>query len=256
MLFDTHAHLDDKRFDGDRDNVIKKAREEGIEYILNPGADLETSIAAVNVANQNDKIYAAVGVHPHDVKDINEDTIRELKKLSENKKVVAIGEIGLDYYYDNSPREEQRKWFKRQIELAKEVNLPIIIHDRDAHQETFDILKEYNVGDIGCVMHCYASSVEMAKEYIKMGVYISIAGPVTFKNARKTYEVAKEIPLEYLLVETDSPYLTPTPYRGKRNESSYVKFVAQKVAEAKGITLEEVARQTTLNAKKLFNIED
>lgn len=256
MLFDTHAHINDERFDEDRDLVISRARENDIEYILNPGADLETSIAAVNIANQNEKIYAAVGVHPHDVKDISEETIQELKKLSENKKVVAIGEIGLDYYYDNSPRDEQRKWFKRQIELAKEVNLPIIIHDRDAHGETFDILKEYDVGSTGCVMHCYASSVEMAREYIKMGVYISIAGPVTFKNAKKTYEVAKEIPLEYLLVETDSPYLTPTPYRGKRNESAYVKLVAQKIAESKGITLEEVAHQTTLNAKKLFNIHD
>lgn len=256
MLFDTHAHINDERFDEDRDLVISRARENGIEYILNPGADLKTSIAAVNIANQNEKIYAAVGVHPHDVKDISEETIQELKKLSENKKVVAIGEIGLDYYYDNSPRDEQRKWFKRQIELAKEVNLPIIIHDRDAHGETFDILKEYDVGSIGCLMHCYASSVEMAKEYIKMGVYISMAGPVTFKNAKKTYEVAKEIPLEYLLIETDSPYLTPTPYRGKRNEPAYVKLVAQKVAEAKGITLEEIAHQTTLNAKKLFNIND
>ncbi len=256
MFFDTHAHINDERFDEDRDLVISRARESGIEYILNPGADLKTSIAAVNIANQNEKIYAAVGVHPHDVKDINEETIQELKKLSENKKVVAIGEIGLDYYYDNSPRDEQRKWFKRQIELAKEVNLPIIIHDRDAHKETFDILKEYDVGSTGCVMHCYASSVEMAKEYIKMGIYISIAGPVTFKNAKKTYEVAKEIPLEYLLVETDSPYLTPTPYRGKRNESAYVKLVAQKIAEAKGITLEELAHQTTLNAKKIFNIND
>lgn len=257
MLFDTHTHLDADRFNEDREDVIARSRKEGIKYILNPGANLKTSIEAVNIANQNERIYAAVGVHPHDAKNMNEDTIKELKKLTKNKKVVAIGEIGLDYYYDNSPRDEQRKWFKRQIELAKEVNLPIIIHDRDAHGETFDILKQYDVGkSIGCVMHCYASSLEMAREYIKMGVHISIAGPITFKNAKKVYEVAKEIPLEWLLVETDSPYLTPTPYRGKRNEPSYVKYVAEKVAEAKGISLEEVAHKTTLNAKKLFNIID
>ncbi len=255
MIFDSHAHLDDERFDKDRDHMIARAKENGIELILNPGADLNTSIRAVNLAEKYDMVYAAVGVHPHDVKDMDEDTIEVLKALSNKKKVVAIGEIGLDFYYDYSPRDEQRKWFRRQIELAKEVNLPIITHDRDAHEETFNILKEYDVGNTGCVMHCYASSVEMAREYIKMGVYISLAGPVTFSNARKTYDVAKEIPLEWLLVETDSPYLTPTPYRGKRNEPAYVKLVAEKIAEAKGISLEEVAKQTTLNAKKLFRID-
>lgn len=255
MIFDSHAHLDDERFDGERDRIIARAKESGIELILNPGADLNTSLRAVNLAEKYEMIYAAVGVHPHDVKDMDEDTIQVLRALSNKEKVVAIGEIGLDFYYDHSPRELQRKWFRRQIELAKEVNLPMIIHDRDAHEETFKILKEYDAGTLGCVMHCYASSVEMAREYIKMGVYISLAGPVTFNNARKTYEVAKEIPLEWLLVETDSPYLTPVPYRGKRNEPAYVKLVAEKIAEAKGITLEEVARQTTLNAKKLFKID-
>jgi len=255
MIFDSHAHLDDARFDKERDSIIARAKENGIEYILNPGADLNTSIRAVNLAEKYSMIYAAVGVHPHDVKNMDEDTIKILKALSNKEKVVAIGEIGLDFYYDHSPRDDQRKWFRRQIDLAKEVNLPIIIHDRDAHEETFKILKEYDVGSTGCVMHCYASSVEMAREYIKMGVYISIGGPVTFKNARKTYDVAKEIPLEWLLLETDSPYLTPEPYRGKRNESSYVKLVAEKIAEAKGISLEEVAYQTTLNAKKLFRIK-
>ena len=168
--------------------------------------------------------------------------------------MVAIGEIGLDFYYDHSPRDIQREWFRKQIDLAKEVNLPIIIHDRDAHGEVFDTLKKHDAGSLGCVMHCYSGSVEMAREYVKMGVYISLAGPVTFKNARKTYEVAKEIPLEWLLIETDSPYLTPVPHRGKRNEPAYVRFVAQKVAEAKQIPVEEVAHQTTLNTKKLFKI--
>lgn len=255
MLFDSHAHLDDGRFDKDIGNIIARAKESGIEYILNPGADLNTSIRAVNLSEKYNMIYAAVGVHPHDVKDMDEDTIKVLRALSNKEKVVAIGEIGLDFYYDHSPRDEQRRWFKRQIELAKEVNLPIIVHDRDANEETFNILKEYDVGSLGCVMHCYSGSVEMAKEYIKMGVYISLAGPVTFNNARKAYDVAREIPLEWLLIETDSPYLTPTPHRGKRNEPAYVRFVAEKIAEAKGISLEEVAHQTTLNTKKLFRIE-
>ena len=255
MLFDSHAHLDDGRFDKDRDNVIKRAKQNNIQYILNPGADLNTSIGAVNLSEKHHMIYAAVGVHPHNAKDMDNDTIEILKALTNRQKVVAIGEIGLDFYYDHSPRDIQRKWFKKQIELAKEVNLPIIIHDRDAHGEVFDILKENNVGDLGCVMHCYSGSVEMAREYIKMGIYISLAGPVTFKNARKLYQVAEEIPLEWLLIETDSPYLTPVPYRGKRNEPAYVKFVAQKIAEAKQISVEEVAYQTMLNTKKLFNID-
>lgn len=255
MLFDSHAHLDDGRFDKDRDEIIANAMKNGVKYILNAGADLSTSISSVNLAEKYSMIYAAVGVHPHDVKDMDYDTIEVLRALSNKEKVVAIGEIGLDYYYNHSPKEDQRKWFKRQIELAKEVKLPIIIHDRDAHEETFNILKEYDAGSIGCVMHCYAGSVEMAKEYIKKGIYISIAGPITFSNAKKTLDVAKEIPLEWLMIETDSPYLTPVPYRGKRNESTYVKFVAEKIAEAKGITFEEVAHQTTLNAKKLFQIK-
>lgn len=254
MLFDSHAHLDDERFEKDIDSIIERARQNKVEYILNPGANLNTSIKAVNLAEKYHMIYAAVGVHPHDVKHMDGDTIEVLRALTNREKVVAIGEIGLDFYYDNSPRDDQRKWFKEQIKLAKEVNLPIIIHDRDAHGEVFDILKENKVGDIGCVMHCYSGSVELAREYVKMGVYISLAGPVTFKNARKTYEVAKEIPLEWLLVETDSPYLTPMPYRGKRNEPAYVKFVAEKIAEAKQISLEEVVRKTTLNTKKLFRI--
>ncbi len=254
MLFDSHAHLDDSRFDNDRDEIIKAAKENGLQYILNPGADLSSSVKAVNLAEKHDMIYAAVGIHPHDVKDMDEDTLQILRSLSNKEKVVAIGEIGLDYYYNHSPKEDQRKWFKRQIEMAKEVNLPIIVHDRDANQETFNILNQYNVGDIGCVMHCYSGSVELAKEYIKRGIYISLAGPLTFTNAKKTHEVAREIPLEWLLVETDCPYLTPVPFRGKRNQPAYVKYVAEAIAEAKGMTLEEVAYQTSINAKKLFRI--
>ena len=254
LLFDSHAHLDDGRFDNDREEVIRRARENGVKYILNPGADFSSSVKAVRLAEEHDMIYAAVGVHPHDVKDMDENTIKSLKALCNKDKVVAIGEIGLDFYYNNSPREAQIKWFERQIELSKEVKLPIIIHDRDAHGQVFEILARNNVEEFGCVLHCYSGSVELAREYTKRGIYISLAGPVTFKNAKKTYEVAREIPLEHLLIETDSPYLTPVPYRGKRNESAYVKHVAEKIAEAKGISYEEVAMQTTANAKRLFNI--
>lgn len=254
MLFDSHAHLDDGRYDNDREQVILEAKQNKVEYILNVGSSLNSSIRSINLANKYEGIFASVGIHPHNAKDIDEDTIEILKSLTNNKKVVAIGEIGLDFYYDHSSRELQRKWFKRQIELAKQVNLPIIIHNRDANQEVFDILKQYDVGKLGCVMHCYSGSLEMAKEYIKLGVYISLAGPVTFKNAKKTYEVAKEIPLEWLMIETDCPYLTPTPHRGKRNEPTYVNYIAGTVAEAKGISFEEIAKATTINAKKLFGI--
>lgn len=254
MLFDSHAHLDDKRFDKDRDQIIKDAKNHGISYIMNVGADLGTSIKAVNLAEKHDMIYAAVGVHPHDVKDMDEDTLEILKALSAKEKVKAIGEIGLDFHYDNSPRDEQRKWFRRQIELAKEVNLPIIIHDREAHGEIFDILMEYKVWEMGCVLHCYSGSVDLAREYVKKGIYISLAGPLTFSNAKKTYEVAKEIPLEWLLIETDCPYLAPVPHRGKRNEPTFVRYVAGTIAEAKGISFDEVAKVTTSNAKKIFRI--
>ncbi len=256
MLFDSHAHLDDGRFDKDRDNVIKRAKQNGIRYILNPGADLNTSIRAVNLSEEHDMIYAAVGVHPHNAKDMDKDTIEILRALTNREKVVAVGEIGLDFHYDNSPRDTQRKWFREQIKLAKEVDLPVIIHAREAQGEVFDILKEHDIGKLGCVMHCYSGSVEMARQYVQMGVYISLAGPVTFKNARKVYRVAKEVPLEWLLVETDSPYLTPTPHRGKRNEPAYVRFVAQRIAEAKQIPVEKIAHHTMLNTKKLFNIND
>ncbi|SHK51474.1 TatD family hydrolase [Tepidibacter formicigenes] len=254
MLFDTHAHLCDSRFKEDREDVIKKIKEEGIKYVLNPGADIPSSLKAVELSKKYDFIYAAVGVHPHDVKDINEDTISVLKGLAQNEKVLAIGEIGLDYYYDNSPRDIQKKWFKRQIELANELKLPIIVHDRDAHQDTFDIIKNTKSKDIGCVLHCYSGNVHLAREYIKMGCLISIAGPVTFKNNKKTQEVVREIPLEYLLIETDSPYLTPHPHRGKKNDPSYVRYIAEKIAIEKGISYEKVCEATMENGKRFFNI--
>ena len=256
MLFDSHAHLDNPRFNEDRDELIKSFKENGVDLVLNPGADIETSKRSIELAQKYDFIYAAVGVHPHDVGELKDDAIDELRKLAlSSDKVKAIGEIGLDYYYDNSPRDVQREWFKKQILLANELKLPIIIHDRDAHQDTFDILKEYKSDEIGCVLHCYSGNVELAKEYVKMGYYLSIPGTVTFKNNVKTVEVVRQIPLEYLLIETDSPYMAPVPNRGKRNDPTMVQFVADKIAQEKGVSYETVCKATKENAKRLFNIK-
>ncbi|WP_024622407.1 TatD family hydrolase [Metaclostridioides mangenotii] len=256
MLFDSHAHLNDERFDEDRDELIKSLRENNVDLVVNPGADIETSKSAVELSNKYDFIYAAVGVHPHDVSELDDSAIETLREMvTKNNKVVAIGEIGLDYYYDHSPREVQKEWFKKQILLANELKLPIIIHDRDAHADTFDIIKEYKSDEIGCVLHCYSGSVELAREYIKMGCYISIPGTVTFKNSRKVREVAREITLDKLFIETDSPYMAPEPHRGKRNDPSLVAFVADKIAQEKGISYEEVCERTKENAKIFFGIE-
>ena len=255
MLIDSHAHLDDDKFDKDRDRLIKSLKEMGIDLIINPGDDLQSSIKAVSLSEQYDNVYAAVGIHPHSAKEMDDSTIEVLKSFTGRNKVVAIGEIGLDYYYDNSPRDIQRQKFIEQLNLAKEVDLPVIIHTREAAQETFDILKEAQDGSLEGVLHCYSGSVEMALEYVKLGFYISLGGPVTFKNARVSREVAKAIPIDRLLIETDSPYLTPEPYRGKRNEPIYVRYVAGTIAELRGITFEELAKNTSENTKRLFRIE-
>ena len=225
-----------------------------MDLVINPGADLNSSIKAVSLSEQYDNIYAAVGVHPHSAKEMDDSTIEILKSFTNREKVIAIGEIGLDYYYDNSPREIQQKRFIEQLNLAKEVELPVIIHTREAAKDTFDIIKEAQDGSLEGVMHCFSGSVEMAMEYIKLGFYISLAGPVTFKNARVSKEVAKTVPLDKLMIETDAPYLTPEPYRGKRNEPFYVRYIAGTIAELRGMTFEEVATKTSENARKLFNI--
>lgn len=255
MLIDSHAHLDDRRFDRDRDKIIKSLEESGVELVINPGADVSSSIKAVSLAEKYPNIYAAVGVHPHDAKTMDDNTIDLLRSFTDREKVIAIGEIGLDYHYDNSPRDVQRKRFIEQLDLAKEVGLPVIIHSRDAAKDTFDILKEAQDGSLKGVLHCYSGSVEMAMEYIKLGFYISLAGPITFKKARVSREVAKAVPLDKLLIETDAPYLTPEPYRGKRNEPLYVRYVAGTIAEVRGISFEEVALKTAENTKRLFNIK-
>lgn len=253
-FIDSHAHLDDERFDEDRERLIKSLKENNIELVLNAGADLQTSLNSVELSKKYDFIYASVGCHPHDSKYMNEDTMNIFKSLSKNKKVLAIGEIGLDYYYDNSDRDTQRKWFREQIRLAKELDMPYIVHDRDAHEDVLKIMKEEHYSGSRGILHCYSSSAEMAKEFIKLGFYISLGGPVTFKNAKTPKSVAKEIPLSSLLIETDCPYLSPEPFRGKRNNPSYVSYVAEEIAQIRDISVEEVAEQTSTNFKKLFNL--
>ncbi|MBR5235836.1 MAG: TatD family hydrolase [Clostridia bacterium] len=252
MYFDTHTHLDDARFDKDRPSVIKKIADSGVTLLVNIGADMESSHAGVKLAAENDFIYASVGVHPHDTEFMTDDDVEILRVLATEPKVVAIGEIGLDYYYDNSPRDLQKKWFRRQIELAKELNLPYIVHDRDAHQDTMDII--HKTGYFRGVMHCYSGSIEMMRTLVDWGFYISFAGSVTFKNSKKAKEVASCVPIERLLIETDSPYLTPEPHRGQRNDSSMVQFVAQEIAALRGMSQEEVARITLENGKRFYNI--
>ncbi len=254
MLIDSHAHLDDRRFDIDRKKIIKNMENDGIEIILHPGADMTSSVKAVNTAEKHKNIYAAVGFHPHSAKEMDEDSLQIIKSLAKKEKVIAIGEIGLDYHYDNSPRDIQRKWFIEQIRLAKELKLPFIVHDREAHGDILKILKEEQYEGMKGIIHCYSGSYEMAVEFIKLGFMISIAGPVTFKNARRVKEVVKKIPLENLLIETDSPYLAPEPKRGRRNEPAYVRYVASEIAEIKDISFEKVAEATSENFIKFFNL--
>ena len=256
MLIDSHAHLDDERFKGDTKEIISRFEQDKLELVINIGADLESSKRSVALSQEHDSIYAAVGIHPHSAKEIDENTLDALRDLSKQGKVVAIGEIGLDYHYDNSPRDVQKKWFREQIKLAKELDLPIVVHSRDASQDVFDIIKEESEdGKLRGVIHCFSESVEMAREYIKLGFYISLGGPVTFKNANTPKEVAKDVPLDRLLIETDSPYLTPTPNRGKRNEPKYVRYVAEEIAYLREISYEVLKDATNENAKRLFNIK-
>ncbi|NYE57645.1 TatD family hydrolase [Carboxydothermus ferrireducens] len=254
MLIDSHAHLNDQKFKDDVEEVIKRARQNGVEKIITVGYDLPTSEEAVRLSEKYPEIYAAVGIHPHDAKALNDRVFSRLEQLLDHPRVVALGEIGLDFYRDLSPREVQREAFIRQLKLAREKGKPVIIHDRDAHQEVFDTLKEHALGLPG-VIHCFSGSAELALRYIKeLNFYISLAGPLTFKNNVKGKEVAKKVPLEYLLVETDCPYLTPEPFRGRRNEPGLVTLVAEEIARIKGIAKEEAFQALTENTSKLFNL--
>lgn len=256
MLFDTHCHLDDEKYNEDRETVIDRMRrEDGVGLVMCVGADMESSKRAIALAEKYDFIYAAVGVHPHDTETMTEADIDTLYALAQHEKVKAIGEIGLDYYYENSQRDIQKEWFVRQMRLAHEVGLPVIIHDRDAHGDCMDILKSERVDLTGGVFHCFSGSVEMACEALKLGMYISFAGPVTFKNAHKTVDAAREVPLDRIFIETDSPYLAPVPHRGERNDPGKVKYIAEKIAEIRNLEYSEIEKITYENAVKFFKIE-
>lgn len=254
MLFDSHTHLDDRKFDSDRDEVIKEILESGVTYALNAGADMDSSKRAIALSKKYPFIYASVGVHPSDAAYMTDEDIDVLRTLAQEEKVVAIGEIGLDYHYDNTDKPAQKKWFDRQMSLAAELEMPVIIHDREAHGDCMEILAKYDLTKTGGVLHCFSGSLEMARQAIKMGMYISFAGPVTYKNSVNLKEIAKELPMDRILIETDSPYLPPQPYRGQRNTSAYVGLVAEEIASLRGMSREEVAKATMENAKRLFKI--
>jgi len=251
MLFDSHAHLDDKAFDNDRNELIRGLYDRGISYVLNASSDVESSKASVKLAEEFDFIYAAAGIHPEFAKACTEADIECVKSLLKHKKCVALGEIGLDYYYNTDSVAEQKFWFDRQLSVAEEKDMPVIIHDRDAHGDCLEIVKRHKARG---VFHCFSGSVEMARELISLGYYISFTGVLTFKNARKAVDVAKDIPIERILIETDCPYMAPEPYRGKRNDPGYVYYTAEKLAEIKGKTVEEIAEITKRNTFELFSI--
>lgn len=254
MIFDTHAHYDDEAYDEDREEILQTIREGGVAYVVDVGATMESTKKAIALSEQHDFIYAVAGVHPEGIEELTEADMDWLREASKLEKVVAIGEIGLDYHYDEPGRELQKKWFCRQLDLAREVGLPVSIHSRDAAQDTLDIMREAHSEEIGGVIHCFSYGKEMAKIYLDMGFYLGIGGVVTFKNAKKLKEVVQMAPIERIVLETDAPYLTPEPNRGKRNASHYLKYVAEKVAELKEMTVEEVERVTMANAKKMYGI--
>ena len=253
MIFDTHAHYDDEQFDEDRKELLHSMADKGVGTIVNVSASLKSCERVVNMVQEYPFMYAAVGVHPDEVGGLCEESFARVKELAGRDKVVAIGEIGLDYYWDQESHDIQKKWFVRQLELAGDLDLQVLIHSREAAADTMAIMKEHARGLKG-VIHCYSYSEEMAKEYVKMGFYIGVGGVVTFKNARKLKQTVEGIPLASIVLETDCPYLAPVPYRGKRNQSAYIRYVAEEVAKLKGITCDEVIRQTEENAKKLYGI--
>lgn len=253
MIFDTHAHYDDEAYKEDLDDVLKINREAGISKIVNVAASMKSCITTMNLAEKYEYIYAAVGVHPEETRDLSEEDMDLITSYCSNEKVVAIGEIGLDYYWDEPARDIQKKWFIRQLELAREVKLPVIIHSRDAAGDTFDIMKAQNAKDIGGVIHCFSYEKEMAKQYLDMGFYIGVGGVVTFKNGRKLKEVVEYTPLDRIVTETDCPYLAPVPYRGKRNSSANIPIIIEEIASIKGISADEVMEVTWKNAHNLYS---
>ncbi len=254
MIFDTHAHYDDEQFDTDRDELLRGMQQKNVGTIINVGATLDGCRAGVRFAQQYDFMYAAVGVHPDEVGCLDEAFFQWMYETAKaEEKVVCIGEIGLDYHWDVEPRDVQKYWFLRQMELARKLQLPIAVHSRDAAQDTFDLIAAHG-RDLPGIIHCYSYSPEMAKEYVKLGYHIGLGGVVTFKNAKKAKETAAIVPLERIVLETDAPYMAPTPFRGKRNSSDLICYVAEEIARIKGISPEEVIAQTEKNAKELFRI--
>ena len=253
MIFDTHAHYDDEQFDTDREKLLKSMEAGGVGLIVNAGSTIRSWDAIVRLTEDYDFIYGSVGVHPDEAGSLDEQNFARMRELLDLEKIVAVGEIGLDYYWDKESHDLQKKWFVRQLELAREKDMPVMIHSREAAADTMEIMKEYAKG-MDAVIHCYSYSVEMAREYVKMGYYIGVGGVVTFKNAKKLKQVVESIPLEAIVLETDCPYLAPVPYRGKRNCSLYLPYVAEEIAKIKGVTAEEVVRQTEENARKLYRL--
>jgi TatD DNase family protein len=256
MLVDSHAHIQGKEYAGETEAVLERAHAAGVEKIIAVGGagDMSSNTEAIALAERYESVYATVGMHPHDAKDVSQDDLDKLRELAARAKVVAIGETGLDYYYDHSPREVQRQVFTRFIRMARETGLPIVVHERDAATDVADLLREVGGGRLRGVIHCFTGDERAAREYLDLGFCISFSGIITFKNAQALRDVVRQVPLERLLVETDSPYLTPVPHRGKRNEPAYVRFVAQTLAEVKDLSFEDVARATTANVRDLFGI--
>ncbi len=254
MIFDTHAHYDDDAFDEDRETLLSGMKEAGVEYIVNIGANMASSERSLKLAEQYPFVYAAVGVHPDEVGELDEEKLSQLREWSFCEKVKAIGEIGLDYYWDKEKHDLQKHWFMRQMELASERKLPMIVHSREAAKDTLDMVIAAKPLNLSGIIHCYSYSVEQAREYLNMGYYIGIGGVLTFKNAKKLKEVAEYVPLSQIVLETDCPYLAPVPYRGKRNDSSKLSHVAEELAAIKQMSVEEVIRITNENGRRLYNI--
>ena len=256
MIFESHAHYDDKAFDGDREALLEGFRKNGIGYVMNIGANIETTKNTVALAEKYPFIYGAAGVHPSDTDELNEENSAWLKKQCMHPKIVAVGEIGLDYYWDQPDRKIQKKWFERQLNLAREAGLPVVIHSRDAAKDTLDIMKAERAGELGGVIHCFSYTKEIAREYLNMDYYFGIGGVITFQNAKKLKEAVEYIPVEKILLETDSPYLAPVPYRGKRNSSLNIPFIVKEIALLKGMDYGDVVNITEKNARRLFRITD
>lgn len=256
MIFDSHAHYDDTQFDEDRMDVLSHLKDAGVAKVVNISNGWDDLLKTLELIKQVPFLYGTVGIHPCKVSELNDERMEQMRDFCSGDKIVAVGEIGLDYYWMSDPKEVQKEWFIRQLRLAKEVNLPVVIHSRDASQDTFDIMKAEHAGTTGGVIHCYSGSVEMAREYVKMGYFLGIGGVVTFKNSKTLKKVAAEIPLEHIVIETDCPYLAPTPYRGKRNSSAYLPMVVEEIARLRGISPEEVERVTYENAMRLYSIAE